>query len=79
MARRSLFITYLATYLLAIATIIRYLVTLALISAQDHIGFASMQERVDAMGGLLTIDSSPGRGTRVTVEVTSTSEEENDG
>jgi signal transduction histidine kinase len=51
----------------------------ALISAQDHIGFASMQERVDAMGGLLTIDSSPGRGTRVTVEVTSTSEEENDG
>jgi len=37
-----------------------------------------MQERVDAMGGILTIDSHPGQGTRVTVEV-ATGKEENDG
>lgn len=49
------------------------------ITAEDHIGLVGMQERVDAMGGILTIDSHPGEGTRVTVEVTSTVEEENDG
>ena len=38
-------------------------------TTQDHIGLASMQERVDAMGGTLTIDSQPSQGTRVTVEV----------
>jgi len=51
----------------------------ALGTAQDHIGFAIMQERVEAMGGILAIDSDPGTGTRVTVEVISTREEENDG
>ena len=51
----------------------------SLSTAGDHIGLAGMQERVDAMGGLLTIDSFSGGGTRVTVEVTSTAEEENDG
>jgi signal transduction histidine kinase len=50
-----------------------------LVAEQDHIGLASMQERVDAMGGILTVDSNPGQGTRVTVEVTSTDKEENDG
>jgi len=52
---------------------------LALITTQDHIGLATMQERVDAMGGLLTIDSQPGQGTRVMVEVTSNNKEANDG
>jgi two-component system sensor histidine kinase NreB len=51
----------------------------SLSTAGDHIGLSSLQERVDAMGGLLTIDSHPGQGTRVMVEVTSTSKEENDG
>ncbi len=50
-----------------------------LTTAQDHIGLAGMQERVDAMGGLLTINSLPGQGTRVMVEVTSNSKEKNDG
>ena len=49
----------------------------ALTAAQDHMGLAGMQERVDAMGGSLTIDSYPGQGTCVTVEMTSTHEEEN--
>jgi len=31
------------------------------------------------MDGILTVDSNPGQGTRVTVEVTSTRKEENDG
>ena len=31
-----------------------------------HVGLASARERVEALGGTLTIDSAPGRGTRVT-------------
>ena len=42
-------------------------------------GLASLQERVDAMGGVLTIDSHPEQGTRVMVEMTSTNKEENHG
>ncbi len=34
-----------------------------------HIGLSTMRERVEMMGGTLTIDSSPGRGTRVAVEI----------
>jgi signal transduction histidine kinase len=49
------------------------------LTAEDHIGLASMHERVDAMGGILTIDSHPEQGTRVMVEVNSTSEDENEG
>ena len=51
----------------------------ALNTTDDHVGLAVLQERVDAMGGLLTIDSQPGQGTLVMVEVTSTSEEMNNG
>jgi signal transduction histidine kinase len=51
----------------------------ALKAAEDHIGLAGMQERVDVIGGKLTIDSHPGQGTRVLVEVFSTNEEVNDG
>jgi signal transduction histidine kinase len=47
-------------------------------TAEDHFGLTGLQERVDAMGGLLTIDSHPGQGTRVMVEVTSNSREGND-
>jgi signal transduction histidine kinase len=48
-------------------------------SAGDHMGLAGMQERVDAIGGTMTIDSRTGQGTRVMVEVSSTNEERNDG
>jgi signal transduction histidine kinase len=34
-----------------------------------HIGLSIMRERVEMMGGALTIDSRPGEGTRVTVKV----------
>jgi signal transduction histidine kinase len=33
------------------------------------IGLSTMRERVEMMGGTLTVDSSPGTGTRVTVEL----------
>jgi signal transduction histidine kinase len=34
-----------------------------------HLGLVSMRERVDRFGGQVTIDSEPGGGTRVHVEV----------
>ena len=34
-----------------------------------RIGIAGMQERVTILGGVLTIESSPGRGTTVRVEL----------
>jgi signal transduction histidine kinase len=34
-----------------------------------HLGLASMQERVEALGGTLTIDSKPGKGTRLQVVI----------
>jgi signal transduction histidine kinase len=39
------------------------------------IGLSTMRERVEMLGGTLTIDSSPGAGTRVTVELASGSGE----
>ena len=33
----------------------------------DRLGFGIMQERVQAIGGTLTIESQPGHGTQVTV------------
>jgi signal transduction histidine kinase len=48
-------------------------------TVEDHMGLVGMQERVEAMGGTLTIESHPGQGTCVTVEMTSTAEEESDG
>jgi signal transduction histidine kinase len=39
------------------------------------IGLSTMRERIEMLGGTLTIDSSPGAGTRVTVELTSESGE----
>ena len=39
------------------------------IARSRRLGLTSMRERVEALGGELTIDSAPGRGTTVTVEV----------
>ena len=36
---------------------------------QGHFGLVSMRERVEMVGGRLTVDSSPGRGTTVAVEL----------
>ncbi len=38
-------------------------------SFPGHLGLKSMRERVERLGGRLTIDSAPGKGTRVRAEV----------
>jgi signal transduction histidine kinase len=43
------------------------------------IGLSTMRERVEMMGGTLAIDSSPGAGTRVTVELLPESGRKNNG
>jgi two-component system NarL family sensor kinase len=37
--------------------------------AEGHIGLASAASRVTAVGGRLTVDSAPGAGTRVSIEL----------
>lgn len=37
----------------------------------DHFGLLGMQERAEALGGTLTVESSPGAGTTIVVEVSS--------
>jgi PAS domain S-box-containing protein len=39
------------------------------LTREGHLGLAGMRERVEAIGGSLKIDSSPGTGTRVQVKV----------
>jgi signal transduction histidine kinase len=43
------------------------------IDKDKNVGLSSMRERAESIGGSLTVDSSPGEGTRITVEVTSVS------
>lgn len=38
-------------------------------SLPGHLGLVSMQERVQALGGTLAIESQPGKGTRLSVEI----------
>ena len=38
-------------------------------TVESHLGLFGMRERVEMLGGKLTIESSPGRGTAVSVEV----------
>ncbi|MBZ0090108.1 MAG: sensor histidine kinase, partial [Thermoanaerobaculia bacterium] len=37
----------------------------------EHFGLLGMRERADALGGTLTVESSPGKGTTIVVEVPS--------
>jgi signal transduction histidine kinase len=39
------------------------------LAGEGHFGLAGMRERVEMVGGRLVIDSAPGRGTTVTVEM----------
>jgi len=41
----------------------------------EHYGLVGMRERADAIGAQLAIDSGPGRGTRIAVEVTLSDEQ----
>jgi signal transduction histidine kinase len=38
----------------------------------NHLGLKSMRERAEAIGGLLTIDSAPDRGTRISITIPTT-------
>jgi signal transduction histidine kinase len=38
-------------------------------SASGHLGLTSMAERIQALGGKLDVDSQPGKGTRIRVEL----------
>jgi len=49
------------------------------IDKDKNVGLSSMRERVESVGGSLVIDSSPGEGTRITVEVTSISKGDKNG
>lgn len=51
--------------------------TKTLKSLPGHLGLTSMEERVRAIGGILAIDSQPGKGTRLKVEIAFKQEEEN--
>ena len=37
--------------------------------SQGHFGLQGVKERINRMGGSLTVDSVPGKGTRITVEI----------
>jgi signal transduction histidine kinase len=39
------------------------------VSAKGHLGLISMQERVHAAGGTITVESQPSRGTRISVHL----------
>ena len=42
---------------------------MAKLLSEGHFGLAGMRERVEMVGGRLTIDSAPGKGTSVAVEM----------
>jgi signal transduction histidine kinase len=43
----------------------------ALVQSGDHLGLLGMRERADALGGTMTVESAPGKGTTIVVEVPS--------
>jgi signal transduction histidine kinase len=44
-------------------------VVAAKLLSEGHFGLAGMRERVEMVGGRLAIDSAPGRGTTVAVDM----------
>ena len=48
-------------------------VAAARLLSEDHFGLAGMRERVEMVGGNLSIDSGPGKGTTVAVEMANSS------
>ncbi len=40
-----------------------------------HLGLANLRQRAAALGGVMTIDSSPGRGTRLGIRIPLSPEE----
>jgi signal transduction histidine kinase len=36
---------------------------------EDHLGLFGMRERVEMLGGRFTLETSPGKGTTVNVEI----------
>jgi signal transduction histidine kinase len=48
-------------------------VAAARLLSEGHFGLAGMRERVEMVGGNLSIDSAPGRGTSVAVEMANSS------
>jgi len=49
------------------------------IDKDKNMGLSGMRQRVESVGGSLVIDSSPGEGTCITVEITSASKGGEDG
>jgi signal transduction histidine kinase len=47
-------------------------------SATGHMGLSSMRERVESLGGNLDIDTSPGKGTRIRIEIRTTKDTKRD-
>jgi signal transduction histidine kinase len=45
------------------------LMAAARLLSEGHFGLAGMRERVEMVGGRLSIDSGPGRGTTVAVDL----------
>ena len=50
----------------------------AIVVPKDHMGLAGMQERAEALGGQLAVDSHPGQGTTVTLELATFIKDEQD-
>jgi signal transduction histidine kinase len=44
-----------------------------------HLGLAGMRERVESLGGTFSVQSEPGKGTRVTARLALRAEDGNDG
>jgi signal transduction histidine kinase len=49
------------------------------IDKDKNVGLSSMRERVESIGGSLIVDSSPGEGTCITIEISSTGRGSEDG
>jgi signal transduction histidine kinase len=39
------------------------------VNTQDHLGLKGMQERAEMMGGILNVESKPGKGTQINLMI----------